>query len=168
MSFKLMKTKKGKVIMGVVFSVYLALLIKVILFKYPMDMILTILKSDEISPLSVRIAKSNFIPLKTIFRFLFESHSVRISMKNILGNIVAFVPLGFLLSIVFNRLSKFKSIIFSSFILSLILEIIQLLTAIGDFDVDDVLLNVFGALCGYIFYRISARFISIQQLDITN
>jgi glycopeptide antibiotics resistance protein len=31
-------------------------------------------------------------------------------------------------------------------------EVIQLLTGIGDFDVDDILLNVIGSICGYIFY----------------
>lgn len=48
--------------------------------------------------------------------------------------------------------------ILSSFILSLVFEIIQLLTALGDFDVDDILLNVLGAVLGYLFYQIFTRF----------
>jgi len=38
-------------------------------------------------------------------------------------------------------------------------EIIQLLTAIGTFDVDDILLNLLGAVLGYLFYQIFMRFI---------
>lgn len=91
MGFKLMKTKKGKIIISIILLIYLALLVKVILFKYPIYMIMTILKSNEVSPLSFRLSNSNnFIPMKTIFNFLFRSQNVRISMRNILGNIIAF------------------------------------------------------------------------------
>lgn len=49
------------------------------------------------------------------------------------------------------------AIILTSFILSLMFEVIQLITGIGDFDVDDILLNVIGSICGYIFYRVLIR-----------
>jgi hypothetical protein len=38
-----MKTKKGKIVVWISFIIYLALLIKIILFKYPMPMIKEIL-----------------------------------------------------------------------------------------------------------------------------
>lgn len=119
-----------------------------------MPMIREILKGSEVSTLSFRILHSNFIPLKSIFTFLFNSKNIRISVKNLLGNIIAFVPFGFLVPVLTDRMSKFKSIIVSSFILSLMFEIIQLLTALGEFDVDDILLNVLGAIFGYLFYQI--------------
>jgi glycopeptide antibiotics resistance protein len=150
---ELMKTKRGKIIVWIIFIVYLLLLVKVILFKYPIVMIREILKGPKI-PLSYRIASSNFMPLKSIFNFLFKGQSIRTSFKNILGNIVVFAPLGFLLPVLTDRKSKFKSIILSSFILSLMFEIIQLLTSLGEFDIDDILLNVFGASLGYLFLRI--------------
>lgn len=159
MGFKQMKTRKGKTIVWLIFLVYLILLIKVILFKYPIDVIMTILKSGEVSPLSFRLSNSNFIPMKTIFNFIFNSESVIISMTNILGNIIAFVPLGFLLPIVFDIKNKFRIVFLSSFFVSLVFEIIQLLTAIGDFDVDDIILNVTGSICGYILYRVLNRWI---------
>lgn len=149
-----MRTKKVKTIVLILFTIYLLLLIKVILFKYPMPMIREILKGSEVSTLSFRILHSNFIPLKSIFTFLFNSKNIRISVKNLLGNIIAFVPFGFLVPVLTDRMSKFKSIIVSSFILSLMFEIIQLLTALGEFDVDDILLNVLGAIFGYLFYQI--------------
>ena len=153
-----MKTKKGKIVVWISFIIYLALLIKIILFKYPMPMIKEILKGCEIPSLSFRIANSNFIPLKSIFEFLFKSQNIRISVENILGNIIAFAPFGFWLSVLTDRMNKFKFVILSSFILSSVFEIIQLLTALGDFDVDDILLNVLGAVLGYLFYQIFTRF----------
>lgn len=60
-----------------------------------MPMIKEILKGCEIPSLSFRIANSNFIPLKSIFEFLFKSQNIRISVENILGNIIAFAPFGF-------------------------------------------------------------------------
>jgi len=159
MEEQLMKTRKRKIVVWIVFAIYLALLIKVILLKYPMSMIKHILNSSEISSLSFRIAHSNFIPFKTILEYLSKSQNMRISVKNILGNIVAFAPFGFLLSLLIGRINKFKSIILSAFVLSLMFEIIQLLTAIGTFDVDDILLNLLGAVLGYLFYQIFMRFI---------
>ena len=106
-----------------------------------------------------RIAhSSNFIPMKTIFYYLFKSDNIVISVKNILGNIIAFMPFGFLLPIATDKINKLKLIVISSFLLSLLFEIIQLLTGLGEFDVDDILLNVLGAVVGYMFYRISVRF----------
>ena len=45
-----MKTKKGKIVVWISFIIYLALLIKIILFKYPMPMIKEILKGCGLSP----------------------------------------------------------------------------------------------------------------------
>ncbi len=154
----LMKTKKGKIIVWVLFIIYILLLVKVILFKYPIAMVRAILKDIKVWSLSFRISHSNFIPLKSIFQFILQNENMRISLENILGNIMAFVPFGFLLPLLTDGANKFKSIIISSFILSLVFEIIQLLTGLGEFDVDDVLLNVLGASLGYILYRIFTSF----------
>lgn len=143
-----------KTIIWAIFLIYMVVLMKVILFKYPMDMIMNILKSSETLPLSVRIQNSNFIPFRTIYNFIFQSQNYRISIKNVLGNIIAFTPLGFLLPIVFNKINNIKIIILSSFFVSIIFELIQLLTGMGDFDVDDIILNVLGAIVGYMVYRV--------------
>lgn len=39
-----------------------------------------------------------------------------------------------------------------SFELSLLVETIQLVTKVGSFDVDDLLLNTIGGVCGYLVY----------------
>lgn len=154
-----MNIRKRKKIVFVLFAIYLVFLIKVILFKYPLPMIKTILKDFKLSSLRFRIEHGNFMPFKSIFEYLFNSKNIRISVKNLLGNIIAFMPFSFLMPLLTNRISKFKAIIISSFILSLSFECIQLLTGLGEFDVDDIILNVLGAVFGYLFYKIITEFV---------
>lgn len=158
-----MDLKNKKKITWILFAIYFVLLIKVILFKYPTPMIKAILQGDSSISLGFRIAhNSNFIPMKTIFYYLFESDNIIISIKNILGNIIVFMPFGFLLPIATDKINKLKSIVISSLLLSLIFETIQLLTGLGEFDVDDILLNILGAVIGYMFYHIVVRFFEKQ------
>lgn len=90
---------------------------------------------------------SNFIPFKEMFRYKFGS---RLFFKNVLGNLFMFLPYGFFASY-FLKSKKKAPIIILSILTSLTIEFTQLM--IGRvFDVDDVLLNVLGALVGYYLY----------------
>lgn len=92
---------------------------------------------------------SNFIPFKEIFRYQIFSSSF---FKNVIGNLIMFMPYGFFVSY-FLKLDKKKYVLILSLIISLTIEITQLI--IGRvFDVDDILLNVVGGLCGYLIYRL--------------
>lgn len=66
------------------------------------------------------------------------------------GNILLFVPIGFLLSMVMNRTKVLPIILGTS--LSICIEIVQLLTRCGTCEVDDLISNFFGVLIGYIIY----------------
>ena len=44
--------------------------------------------------------------------------------------------------------------VFYSFELSLLVELIQLVTKVGSFDVDDIILNTIGGAIGYIVYKV--------------
>lgn len=91
---------------------------------------------------------SNFIPFKEIFRYDFGSFKF---IKNVIGNMIMFLPYGFFVSY-FLKLEKKKTIIYLSIIVSLAIEVTQLL--IGRvFDIDDIILNICGGLCGYFLYR---------------
>lgn len=145
---------KNKLIFRFLFILYLLLLLKFIIFKYPLVMIKEILKSFEISSLLFRIENSNYIPFKGIYDFLFNSISLKITLKNLLGNIIAFMPLGFLLAILSSKMRTLKSITLIGFLLSLSFESIQLLTGLGEFDVDDIILNTLGAVVGLYCYKL--------------
>ena len=96
---------------------------------------------------------ANLKPFSTIYLF-YRSKRLREEYKydNIGGNIVGFVPLGILLPALFFVFRSFWRIALTSFCISLLFETTQLLTGLGSFDVDDIILNTTGGILGYIVY----------------
>lgn len=72
---------------------------------------------------------------------------------NLFGNIFIFVPFGFFIAVA-SRNRGFLKTVFCSFLLSLGVELFQLVTRVGSCDVDDLLLNTMGGAFGYIFFLI--------------
>ena len=75
-------------------------------------------------------------------------------VMNVIGNIVVFMPIGMFLPSLFSRC---RNIFFTTILtleISLCVELVQLLTKVGSFDVDDLLLNTIGGVCGYLVYMI--------------
>ena len=92
---------------------------------------------------------SNFIPFKEILRYSIGSS---LFYKNVLGNMVMFVPFGFFVSY-FLKLEKVYGITLITLLTSITIEVTQLL--IGRvFDVDDLLLNLVGGVFGYLLYEV--------------
>jgi glycopeptide antibiotics resistance protein len=79
---------------------------------------------------------------------------VRHCAINLIGNLVLFIPGGYLLPKLFPRLRPFWRFLLLSFGLLLLIEITQLFSLRGRLDVDDLILNLFGLCLGYIFYKI--------------
>ena len=96
----------------------------------------------------------NLVPFKTINNYLnaWEYVSAKVIITNIFGNIAAFLPLGFLGPVVLRRLNTLKHVFFFSLALSFSIEGIQGLLGVGVVDVDDLILNVLGAVIGYGLY----------------
>lgn len=90
---------------------------------------------------------SNLIPFKEMTRYAIGSRGF---FYNVLGNIVLFIPFGFFVSY-YIQANKTRHITIIAFITSLTAELIQY--KIGRaFDVDDIILNVVGALLGFLAY----------------
>ncbi|MBE7124867.1 VanZ family protein [Bacillus cereus group sp. MG9] len=93
----------------------------------------------------------NLVPFRSTIRYLteFDSYNLDIVLMNTLGNVIIFIPFGFLLPLLFKQINNVKmaSKIFIKFIL--LIESLQLLTFTGVFDIDDIILNMLGALIGY-------------------
>ncbi len=84
-----------------------------------------------------------------IFRYDVGS---RLFFKNIIGNVLLFVPYGFFASFYIELKNPIKAFILV-LAASISIEVTQL--AIGRvFDVDDILLNVVGGMIGYFIYMI--------------
>ncbi len=92
---------------------------------------------------------SNYVPFKEILR---HSISSRLFFRNVIGNILLFMPLGWFITY-YIKTNKVYYALILSIIISLSIELIQLY--IGRvFDIDDIILNVFGGVLGYILYMI--------------
>ena len=92
-------------------------------------------------------ATNNFIPFKEILRYEFGS---KLFVRNIIGNMVMFLPYGLFASII-SRPKKSYIIMFLVLVASISIEWVQM--SIGRvFDVDDILLNFLGGMLGYFLY----------------
>jgi glycopeptide antibiotics resistance protein len=72
---------------------------------------------------------------------------------NIIGNILAFMPLGFFIPALGRMRKNGFLVVLCCFSISLLVEVIQLVYRLGCFDVDDLFLNTLGGLLGYLVYR---------------
>lgn len=76
---------------------------------------------------------------------------------NLIGNVVCFMPLGFVLPILFSRKWGLFQIVSVSCFTSGLIELLQLITKLGSCDVDDIIMNTLGGLLGYILFLICNR-----------
>ncbi len=93
---------------------------------------------------------------KTINNYIKYRNYVNISVliTNLAGNIIAFIPMGYFIPVIFHRTRGLIKILTLSAFISLSVELIQYRFAVGVFDVDDIILNTLGGIVGYILYKI--------------
>lgn len=103
-----------------------------------------------------QVYRYNLVPLVEIRRFwIYRKQLGTFAVfSNIFGNVIGFLPFGFILPVIFRRMNSGFLICISGFLLSLTVEVIQLITKVGCFDVDDMILNTLGAVFGYVLFRI--------------
>lgn len=137
--------KKIRFVFKLLLILYLAALAYVCLFSEPLGRQVT----DG--------HRYNLIPFREISRFYTYKEVVGFSsfMLNLFGNILVFIPFGFILPIIRIRKRKLFDVILSIFLLSLTIETIQLFLRVGAFDVDDLILNTMGGVIGYILFLIT-------------
>ncbi len=97
-------------------------------------------------------SSSNFVPFKEIMRYKLFSN---LFIKNVIGNVLLFLPYGYFVGRYFSGKSKILSF-FLILLASASIEITQL--SIGRvFDVDDIILNLIGGMLGYFIYLLLLR-----------
>lgn len=89
----------------------------------------------------------NLVPFTEIFRYQIGSS---LFYQNVIGNILIFLPFGYFVS-GYVKASKFSHIFFVSLISSATVELVQLQLG-RSFDIDDIILNVTGAIVGFLIY----------------
>lgn len=68
---------------------------------------------------------------------------------NVLLNVALFVPLGIVLPLLARAFRKWYLMLAAGFGMTLFIEIAQLVTARGIFDIDDLVTNTLGAMLGW-------------------
>jgi len=130
-----------------VLAMYLLVLLWLVLFKF---------SSDPLSVLANYHTRSlNLIPFAGVAR----SH-----LHETAYNIVAFIPLGLLLSINLKQTDFWRKLAYIC-MFSIAIEIVQFIFAIGRTDITDVITNTLGGFLGLGLYRIGKRYIDSEKLD---
>lgn len=100
----------------------------------------------------------NLMPFKTIQMYIdaISSGSINLTsiIKNLAGNIILFIPIGIYLPFYSKKITTVKQVFIETLIIIFIVEMTQLVTMRGRFDVDDLILNTIGALIGFWIWKI--------------
>ena len=138
-----MKGKKERIIYITIFVIYIIALGYFLFFAESMG---RTTRGDEYH--------YNLQPLFEIKRIWRSSHilGMKYVILNFAGNVIAFIPFGYLLPKMLKKKPRLFHTVLFSFEFSLLVELTQLISRTGSFDVDDLILNTFGGLIGYILY----------------
>lgn len=129
---------------------YLFILMKVLVFKE-----LALIRIGEITLnfWGAQKRTANLIPFKSIHHYLLRESGLLIALINIVGNILALVPLGILVPIIFSNFS-WKKVFASALASGIFIKSGQILLEVGIFDIDDILLNGLGVIIGKCIYNL--------------
>jgi glycopeptide antibiotics resistance protein len=104
----------------------------------------------------------NIVPLRNKLHYLenwsqFTGPEKSEIYKDVLGNIIIFIPFPFLLVFLLG-FKSYRRLLFLSFISSMGVELIQFIMNVGVADIDDILFNTLGGTLGIIMLYIIAQF----------
>ena len=137
----LKEKNKKRILLRIVFTVYLLILFRITVFRsnsYPTDYAVN-------------------LSLFTDLVATYYENGIWMVIYLVVGNIVWFVPFGFLLPMIWQKLKVYYTIPLG-FCLSLTIELGQLISGKGMFEIDDLVLNTVGTVVGYLVYRIIKAF----------
>ncbi len=137
--------------LSVIFTYYCFLLIYLLFLS---RCFMYILKESD--GLLERIRRNtNLIPFRTIHTYLDGAlKGERIAITNLLGNLLAFMPMAFFLPTYYKKLKKLFSFILCMFGIILVVEMIQAGTNTGFLDIDDLILNLLGAIIAFLLCKL--------------
>jgi glycopeptide antibiotics resistance protein len=104
-------------------------------------------------PLPGQVVDDNLIPLHTL-RIYLDNLGSDFWMRNLFGNLALLLPLGLLGPVAFPALDRWWRIALLASLYSVAIEVIQLAVPDRSADIDDVIVNVGGALVGYLGFVI--------------
>ena len=106
---------------------------------------------------------TNLTPLLTIRNYLYtlihsdSQYMVRHCFINLAGNVLLFVPAGWLLPKLWSRQRNLFRFFATCLGAIFLVEVLQLFTLLGRLDVDDMILNLSGMVLGFLIQRFFAK-----------
>ena len=76
---------------------------------------------------------------------------------NLLGNVLLFIPIGYFMPRLWYTMRQFWIFLIVCILSILLVELLQLVTLLGCLDVDDLILNLYGMIAGYVIYAITKK-----------
>ena len=140
--------KREKIVFRILFAIYVLLVIYFLFFAEMTG-----------RTISDRTYHYNLILFKEIKRFVIYRDQLGwfTVLANLVGNVLIFVPFGMMIPFLTKHFKKFLGVLLLTFELSVLVELVQLVTKVGSCDVDDILLNTIGGVIGYVCYVIAVR-----------
>lgn len=117
----------------------------------------------------------NIIPFKSISEFVYRAKKYGLTwlmVKNIFGNILLFIPFGFLFPCLNRGLQKRRNFILFALLLPTGIELGQfsislIINAVYRIaDIDDVILNFLGILIGFLIFKLLVWILSRFGVDL--
>lgn len=132
--------KRKNNVAKIIFVLYCLILIWLVLFKFSFSF-------SEISWFA-RTRSLNLIP------FYYDTEVGNSHIKEVVMNVLVFVPMGIYLKILDMPAAK---TVLTAFIFSFFLELIQFVTTIGASDITDIITNTTGAVIGVCLYLLAKK-----------
>lgn len=141
---KIRKRKKvtipiGRLLLYAVFIIYIVVVVGATMLRY--------------SGMSISWENREIFPLFYSYKEAWKDFSAR-EWRNIILNIMMFIPFGFLLPLVSKKFQVFWKTYLAGFLFTFLIEMTQLLLHLGICELDDFMNNTVGAMIGYGFYRL--------------
>ena len=111
---------------------------------------------------------TNFVPFKTIAEYIqrYNNGFRNLSVTNLFGNFVLFLPMGMALPCLFKKLNRFWKVVLWVLGMVVVVEIAQGVLRVGSIDIDDVIFNVGGAMIGYGIIKIPIINKLLHRIDL--
>lgn len=158
------------------FSLYLIALFVITEFSHTFNLSLNF---------NLNNASYNIIPLHFLINGIRKALTISNQYSNVINlwsvlkdiflgficNIILFLPLGFLMPIINRKVYNAKRIVLIGFLISFIIELLQLMTSIAGltydrvFDVDDIIANVIGSVIGFLIYKSLRKKTNKMEID---
>lgn len=96
------------------------------------------------------------VPFESVAKAVRKHNSA--ALQHMLLNVVMFVPLGFLFSMIDPpRLGRLSWVLAAGLCFTVTIESIQLMSKMGQCDIDDIIANILGTLIGFALYKLFTR-----------